>query len=124
MPKDISRLFPFSSAPGCFREAHRGQRQTLATYCVLSALWGEDTAPQRGLALWSHEDIDAEGGNGLPKVTQRIRRAPASQLQLFPSFSQSHHLRSLRGTLIPRSPPTASWGLWEPPWEHPSFVKA
>lgn len=110
MPKDISRLSPFSSAPGCFQEAHRGQRQTLATYPVLSILWGEDTDPQRGLALWSHQDIDAEGGNGLPKVTQRMRRAPASQIPLFPSFSQGHHLRSLRGALTPRSLPTARLG--------------
>lgn len=75
MPKDISRLSPsFSSAPGCFQEAHRGHRRALAPQPILNVLWGEDAA-LGSCTEEPPEDTEVGGGDGHPKVTQRLRRA-------------------------------------------------
>lgn len=77
MPKDISRLYPsFSSALGGLQEAHRGHGRAPATQPVLNVLWGEDAA----LGSCTEEppgDPEMGGGDGHPKVPQRLSRALA-----------------------------------------------
>lgn len=84
MPKDISRLFPFSSAPGCFREVHRGQRQTLATYHVLSHS-GEKIQLLKGvLHCGAMKTLTPREGMGFPRSLRE------SGGHLPPSSNSSH----------------------------------
>ena len=100
-------LSPSYSPPG----GSQGAEMSLAPQPVPYALWGEDAPP--GLMLWSHKDTEPGEGKRLPNITQKIRRAPASQPsipELLPTSSQAHSLRSLGRALTPGSPPTAGVG--------------
>lgn len=105
-PRTFPDSLPHCPWPqGASRRLQGTQKSRGHTACSECALGR--TSSSRVLHRGAHEDTEAGGGDGLPKVTQRTRRALASQPPLLNSFlssSHGHDLRSPRRAPILGSP--------------------